>query len=239
MTEEKHSRWHWLHVVRHRLFLPALTAFTAHHLLYGELRPLVEGFREPWPEVIAHPLVEFVLDLLISTAFFLGTLFVKKLAKFAFTWLVITGAAHYLLVRHTNVGKASLYLLWCGVVWAAAAITLRRLYRAAIDYYAEMDEDSNSLVPFVFVTDEKGVPMPSAEDEEHQLFGDAFSQFIWLSLLSILTSTMSTILLGVALWNGFGMTARSSILLSLSTGVVLAAVQWWLSRNPSPTDKEA
>lgn len=199
----------------------------------------MEGFREPWPEVIAHPLVEFILDFLISTAFFLGTLFVKKLARFAFTWLVITGSAHYLLVRYGHAGRVSLYLLWCGVVWGAAVLTLRRLFRASTDYYAELNESVSRLVPFVFITDENGAPMPSADEDEHQLFGDSFSQFIWLTLLCALTSTISTILLGVALWNGFGMTAKTSILLSLAVGAVLGAIQWRLSRNPNPPDDRA
>ncbi|MGA7755032.1 MAG: hypothetical protein WCB05_19540 [Candidatus Sulfotelmatobacter sp.] len=236
MTEEKHSRWHWLNFLRHRLVLPALTAFAAHHLLYGELKPLVEGFPEPWPEVIAHPIVEFILDLLLSAAFFLGTLFVTKLAKFALTWLVFTGIAHYFLVRYAHAGKFSLYLLWCGVVWGAAALMLVRLFRASRDYYASMDEvGSGNLVTFVYRTDENGVPISSGEDEGSLGFDELY-QFLWLRLLSGVTSIIATILLGVALWDGFGISERKSIFVASVAGTILAATQWWISRNPNPDE---
>ena len=118
-------------------------------------------------------------------------------------------------MRYAHAEKFSLYLLRCGVVWGAAALMLVRLFRASRDYYASMGEvGSGSLVPFVYRTDENGVPIYSGEDEGSLGFDELY-QFLWLKLLSGLTSTIATILLGVALWDGFGVSTRESIFLSL------------------------
>lgn len=233
MAEESHGRWHRLRLFKEKWFLPALTAYVANYLLRGRLQPLAEQLPEPWADVIAHPIIEFLLDLLIAGAVFLGTYFVRKLARYMLTWFVIVAIVHYVLVRYAHAPRFALYFLWCSVIWTMAAVLLFQLRRAVETQEAELDNLPGSLVPNIPVPDENGVVMPPDTDDQPELFGGSFYQVIWLTFLSGVMSLLAVILLGLTLHSGAGLQVKWSIIVSLIAGAVLAAIHWWARRNKS------
>lgn len=222
MTEKKHEQWRWVHILREKWLLPALTAYVANYLVRGQLKPLAERLPEPWADVIAHPIVECILDWLVWLAFFLGVLFLKKLVKYyVLTLLILIGILHFALVRYAHASKVGLYVLWCSVVWGAVALLLWLLSRAMKAHATVVEEDQHPLVPRVLVPDEHGVPRAISEDVP-DLFGKEFSRIISLTLLSALMSGIATVLLGIMLWDGIRLSATKSIIVSLVTGSILA-----------------
>lgn len=214
MTESKHGRWRWLHTLEEKWFLPALTAYVANYLLRGQLKPLAEQLPEPWADVIAHPFIEFILDFLLWLAVFLGTLLIKKALKYyALTFYVLVGILHFILLRYAHASKLSLYVLWCSSVWGPAALLLWLLDRATKTRDAIIEEKAHSLVPYFLMPDEDS-------DDESNLFGEVLT----LTMLSVLFSVLATVLLGITLWAGLGLSTTKSIVLSLIAVSLLAIV---------------
>ena len=232
MTEEKHHGGGWFHFFKERCVLPAVTAFLAYYLLHGKLQPFADLLPEPWADVIAHPLIEGLLNLLLFVAFLTGPFFVKRLAKYTLTWLVLVGVAHYVLQTYAHAGKLSLYVLWCGVVWAAAAILLSRLFQARRREETAGDDEPRSLVPRLLASDENGVPRPTMEDEDPEIFSLAFPEWLALAIYAGLMSVIATVLLGVMLWNGVGLSATKSLVVCLFAGASLAAIHRLAASDP-------
>jgi hypothetical protein len=220
----------WLYLVKESFILPMLTAAVVFYLLHGKLKPLAEVLPPPWAEVIAHPIVEILLSTLITLGYVFGSFFVTRLAMHGVSWLIIVGTTSYALMTFTHLSKASIYVLWCGIIWGAVFLLLVRLIRAKRTFARSLEDGFTPAARDYpsWVDDEGNLRL--FDWDSNDFFGEDFGRLIFVSLSFWLIFLIGTVVLAMTLWKGIGISGRTSIVVSLLIGVIVAVPVYFVSR---------